>query len=179
MRRLIMSIASGMLGLAALLTLLIGSPVGGSDASSHRESPLILGDPLADATDLYAFVSPDNPDTVTLIANWVPLEEPSDGPNFYAFGDAPQYVYGVDIDNNGDAVEDTPGSAPSWVRTYPRLRTTSARVLRPTTTRWHRRRSRTWAAAASPSPASGTTRSLWTWAPSRTYWPCETPAPIP
>jgi hypothetical protein len=67
---------------------------------------MILGDPLADATDLYAFVSPDDADTMTLVANWVPLEEPGDGPNFYAFGDAPDYVYGVKIDNDGDAVED-------------------------------------------------------------------------
>ena len=52
-------------------------------ASSHREAPLIAGDPRADNTDVYAFVSPDKPDTVTLIANWIPFEEPNGGPNFY------------------------------------------------------------------------------------------------
>ena len=46
-------------------------------ASSHREAPLISADPLADNTDVYAFVSPDAPDTVTLIANWIPLEAPA------------------------------------------------------------------------------------------------------
>ena len=44
-------------------------------ASSHREAPLISGDPLADNTDVYAFVSPANPDRVTLIANFIPFEE--------------------------------------------------------------------------------------------------------
>ena len=58
-----------------------------SEASSHREAPLITQDPVADNTDVYAFVSPDRPDTVTLIANWIPFEEPAGGPNFYNFGD--------------------------------------------------------------------------------------------
>ena len=52
------------------------------DASSHREAPLIADDPVADATDTYAFVSPEKPDTVTLVGNWIPLEEPAGGPNF-------------------------------------------------------------------------------------------------
>ena len=51
-------------------------------ASSHREAPLIADDPAADNTDVYAFVSPDKPDTVTIIANYIPLEEPAGGPNF-------------------------------------------------------------------------------------------------
>lgn len=55
--------------------------------SSHREAPEISKDPVADSTDVYAFVSPDKPDTVTLIANYVPLEAPAGGPNFYEFGD--------------------------------------------------------------------------------------------
>ena len=42
--------------------------------SSHREAPEISKDPVADNTDLYAFVSPDKPDTVTIIANYIPLE---------------------------------------------------------------------------------------------------------
>ena len=54
-------------------------------ASSHREAPLISLDPAADSTDLYAFVSPDRPDTVTLVANYIPLEEPNGGPYFGNF----------------------------------------------------------------------------------------------
>src|SRR5216110_1719922 len=53
--------------------------------SSHREAPEISKDPVADSTDVYAFVSPDKPDTVTLIANFIPLEGPAGGPNFYEF----------------------------------------------------------------------------------------------
>ena len=70
-------------------------------ASSHREAPLISADPLADNTDVYAFVSPGAPDTVTLIANWIPLEAPNGGPNFYKFGD--DVLYRINIDNDGDA----------------------------------------------------------------------------
>src|SRR5919201_181005 len=69
--------------------------------SSHREAPEIAKDPVADSTDLYAFVSPDRPDTVTLIANYVPLESPAGGPNFYEFGD--DVLYQILIDNDGDA----------------------------------------------------------------------------
>ena len=42
-------------------------------ASSHREAPLIADDPAADNTDVYAFVSPDKPNTVTIIANYYPV----------------------------------------------------------------------------------------------------------
>jgi hypothetical protein len=73
-------------------------------ASSHREAPLISGDPNADNTDLYAFVSPDDPDSLTIIANYVPLEEPSGGPNFFPFDDTVRYE--IHIDNNGDARTD-------------------------------------------------------------------------
>jgi hypothetical protein len=73
-------------------------------ASSHREAPLISADPLADNTDVYAFVSPDVPDTVTLIANWIPFEQPDGGPNFYKFGD--DVLYRINIDNDGDAHDD-------------------------------------------------------------------------
>ena len=71
--------------------------------SSHREAPEISKDPVADSTDLYAFVSPDNPDTVTIIANYVPLEGPDGGPNFYEFGDDVLYAISIDNDNDGDA----------------------------------------------------------------------------
>src|SRR5206468_918912 len=69
--------------------------------SSHREAPEISKDPVADNTDVYAFVSPDRPDTVTLIANYIPLEGPAGGPNFYEFGD--DVLYEIHIDNDGDA----------------------------------------------------------------------------
>src|ERR1700734_1116093 len=68
--------------------------------SSHREAPGISKDPVADSTDVYAFVSPDKPDTVTLIANYVPLQLPSGGPNFYEFGD--DVLYQIHVDNNAD-----------------------------------------------------------------------------
>jgi hypothetical protein len=86
--------------LGAVLAAGLATPIGGS---SHREAPLISEDPLADNTDVYAFVSPDEPDTVTLIANWIPLEEPAGGPNFYKFGD--DVLYEINIDNNGNAVD--------------------------------------------------------------------------
>jgi hypothetical protein len=72
--------------------------------SSHREAPEISKDPVADSTDVYAFVSPDRPGTVTLIANYIPLEGPAGGPNFYAFGD--DVLYEIHVDNNGDAEPD-------------------------------------------------------------------------
>jgi len=72
--------------------------------SSHREAPEISKDPVADSTDVYAFVSPDRPDTVTLIANYIPLQGPAGGPNFYEFGD--DVLYEIHIDNNGDGYAD-------------------------------------------------------------------------
>jgi hypothetical protein len=73
-------------------------------ASSHREAPFIGGDPQADATDLYAFRSPDRPNTVTLIANYVPLEVAAAGPNFYRFGG--DVLYEINVDNDADARDD-------------------------------------------------------------------------
>ena len=68
--------------------------------SSHREAPEISKDPVADNADVYAFVSPDKPDTVTLISNFVPLQDPPGGPNFFEFGD--DVLYSIHIDNDGD-----------------------------------------------------------------------------
>ena len=62
-----------------------------SDASSHREAPLISVDPLADNTDLYVFRSPDDTNTVTIVANYVPLELPEGGPNYSSFGEGIYY----------------------------------------------------------------------------------------
>jgi hypothetical protein len=72
--------------------------------SSHREAPEISKDPVADSTDVYAFVSPDKPDTVTLISNYIPLQGPAGGPNFYEFGD--DVLYEIHIDNDGDGEPD-------------------------------------------------------------------------
>ena len=72
--------------------------------SSHREAPEIAKDPVADSTDVYAFVSPDKPGTVTLIANYIPLQSPAGGPNFYEFGD--DVLYEIHVDNNGDGRAD-------------------------------------------------------------------------
>ncbi len=75
-----------------------------SRASSHREAPIIASDPTADSTDLYAFVSPDAPETVTIIHNVYPGQDPAGGPNFYRFGD--DVLYDINIDNTGDAEAD-------------------------------------------------------------------------
>jgi len=73
-------------------------------ASSHREAPLIANDPLADNTDLYAFRSPDNPNTVTLIANYVPGAFAFGGPNYYTFGENIRYE--IHVDNNAAVAGD-------------------------------------------------------------------------
>ncbi len=67
-------------------------------ASSHREAPLIANDPLADNVDLYAYRSPDNPDMITIIATYVPLQFPHGGPNYYSFGENIRYEIHVDND---------------------------------------------------------------------------------
>ncbi|HEV2759486.1 MAG TPA: DUF4331 domain-containing protein, partial [Acidimicrobiales bacterium] len=97
-RRLLALVAlSTGLGLAVA-----GAPV--TSASSHREAPLTAADPQNDATDLYAFVSPDAPDTVTLISNWIPFQEPAGGPNFYPWAEGTNYE--INIDNDGNALAD-------------------------------------------------------------------------
>lgn len=87
-----------------LLTLL---PLAGM-SSSHREAPLIANDPLADNTDLYAFVSPDDTNMVTIIANYIPAELPFGGPNYHTFGENVRYEIHIDNDasagNEGDEI---------------------------------------------------------------------------
>ncbi len=73
-------------------------------ASSHREAPAIAEDQYADNTDVYSFISPENPDNLVIVANYVPLLIPSSGPNFYKFSD--NVAYDIKIDNNGDARTD-------------------------------------------------------------------------
>ena len=87
-----------------IFVLLVGFAAMPGHASSHREAPLISGDPQADNTDVYAFMAPDRPDNVTIIASYSPFEDPAGGPNFYRFGD--NVLYEIKIDNNGDGVED-------------------------------------------------------------------------
>ena len=71
--------------------------------SSHREAPEISKDPVADNTDVYAFVSPDKPDHVTLIANFIPLQIPDSGPNFWEFGDDVTYKINISNANKAEA----------------------------------------------------------------------------
>ena len=82
----------------SLLLVLFGLMVQTITASSHREAPLISNDPQADNTDVYAFRSPDDPSTITLIANYIPAELPFGGPNYYTFGEDIRYEIHVDND---------------------------------------------------------------------------------
>ena len=90
---------------AALVAVFIG-PLApkSSTASSHREAPLISEDPSADNTDLYAFRSPDKPNTLTILSNWIPAEDPAAGPNWFTF--SPSARYTIKIDRNGDGNAD-------------------------------------------------------------------------
>ena len=91
-------------GLSALAAVaLVAGMLGpvGSSASSHREAPLTAADPQIDQTDLYAFTSPDDPDSVTFVSSWIPFEEPASGPNFHTFGDGVRYD--INVSNDGDA----------------------------------------------------------------------------
>jgi hypothetical protein len=89
---------------AVLLAALAGFGAGPAAASSHREAPLIAADPAVDNTDVYAFVSPDKPDTVTFVANWFGLQEPNGGPTFYPW--ATDANYDINIDTDGNAKPD-------------------------------------------------------------------------
>ncbi|MER5863521.1 DUF4331 domain-containing protein [Kitasatospora sp. NPDC002040] len=89
------------MSLALASTALLSTGSGVSTASSHREAPLIAADPQVDNTDVYAFTSPDKPDTVTLIANWLPFQEPNGGPNFYPWADGAHYDINIDSQGTG------------------------------------------------------------------------------
>src|ERR1700723_3321869 len=75
-------------------------------ASSHREAPAIAGLPRVDGTDFYMFRSyePGRSAYVTLIANYIPLQDPAGGPNYFNLDE--NAVYRINVDNNGDAVSD-------------------------------------------------------------------------
>ena len=100
MRKGIALAALGLLLGAAAVTAAITLGPGDGTASSHREAPLIADDPSADLTDLYAFRSPDRPNTVTIIANVIPGEDPAAGPNWYTF--SPNARYNLKLDTTGD-----------------------------------------------------------------------------
>ena len=97
-------------GLLAVTTTIVAAGLfgglgpGTGGASSHREAPLTAADPQIDTTDVYAFVSPDDPDTVTFVAAWIPFQEPAGGPNFYQWGEGVRY--NIEVDNDGDAIAD-------------------------------------------------------------------------
>ena len=97
--------ALALLAGAAALLLVLGPGPQAAKASSHREAPLIGNDPTVDNTDLYAFVSPDRPNTVTMVADYIPFEGPAGGPNFYNFDQ--NALYELHVDSNGDGRDDT------------------------------------------------------------------------
>ena len=99
-----MLLLMGLLATAFLLSAYAEQSPTQTLASSHREAPAISQDPAADNTDSYIFRSPDNPGTITMIANYYPYEGPAGGPSFYRFGD--DVLYQLHIDNNGDARDD-------------------------------------------------------------------------
>lgn len=86
------------------LLLLSAITMNAAFASSHREAPLIANDPLADNTDVYAFRSPDDTSTVTIIADYIPFELPEGGPNYYTFG--PNIRYEIHIKNKTTTTTD-------------------------------------------------------------------------
>jgi hypothetical protein len=98
-----MSKVSRAAGIAGAV-LIASVSIGGVFASSHREAPLIATDPTADSTDLYAFVDPVDATKVDLIANYIPMQDPAGGPNFWAFD--PNVRYAIHVDNNGDGKPD-------------------------------------------------------------------------
>src|SRR5688572_27905430 len=105
MRKVALALAAGALVVSAATAALLRGPApDDGTASSHREAPLIADDPAADNTDLYAFRSPDRPDTITIISNVIPGEDPAAGPNWYRFSPAAPYT--SSIDRNGDARAD-------------------------------------------------------------------------
>jgi hypothetical protein len=103
MRALALAALAAALAAVGAVVALRGGP-SGAQASSHREAPLIAQDPTADNTDVYAFRSPDKPDTVTLINNVIPGEDPGAGPNWYTF--SPSARYDIYVDRNGDGKPD-------------------------------------------------------------------------
>lgn len=102
-RLLLLTVCLTVTVLALAATWLVVTTPTETQASSHREAPLLAGDPTVDNLDVYAFVSPDAQDTITLIATWIPFEEPGGGPNFYHFDPNARYLINIDSDGDTDA----------------------------------------------------------------------------
>src|SRR5438552_17197700 len=101
---ILLLVVAGAAAAAIAVALARGPAPQAGKASSHREAPLISEDPSADNTDLYAFRSPDKPDTFTIVSNWIPGEDPAAGPNYYTFSQSARYdIY---IDRTGDGRPD-------------------------------------------------------------------------
>ena len=127
--------------------------------SSHREAPEVSKDPVVDSTDTYAFVSPDNPETVTIISNYIPAEVPAGGPTFFEFGN--DVLYTINIDNNGDGYPDI-----VYEFTFNRSSPTPApsSTTRDRSARWSTRTGTNASCTASCArTATATTRSARTW----------------
>lgn len=93
--------------LAAIISsVVLGGVFESAQASSHREAPFLTNAPKVDGTDFYMFRSyaPGREGYVTMIANYIPFQDPQGGPNFYQFDQ--NALYEIHIDNNGDAKED-------------------------------------------------------------------------
>jgi hypothetical protein len=102
MRTLVLAVVG--IAVAAAVLLVRGPALDAGQASSHREAPLIAEDQTADNTDLWAYRSPDAPNSLTVIANWIPAEDTAAGPNWYRFSERARYA--INIDRNGDARPD-------------------------------------------------------------------------
>jgi Domain of unknown function (DUF4331) len=102
MRTLVLAVVG--IAVAAAVLLVRGPVLDSGQASSHREAPMIAEDPTADNTDLYAYRSPDAPNSLTVIANWIPAEDTAAGPNWYRFSERARYA--INIDRDGDAKAD-------------------------------------------------------------------------
>src|SRR5687767_12576408 len=93
---------AGVAMLAAIAAVAVVVAIG--TGSSHREAPLSSLDPTGDDTDVYAFTAKDAPGALTVVANWIPFEDPAGGPNFYKFDSRARYY--VNVDNTGDGAYD-------------------------------------------------------------------------
>ncbi len=91
---------------AALCAMVAAALTAPAQASSHREAPFITTQPKVDATDFYLFNSyePGRDGYVTLVANYLPLQDPYGGPNYFSLN--PNALYEIHLDNDGDAKED-------------------------------------------------------------------------
>src|SRR5437773_6627372 len=96
MRKLALALPAAMAAVLVAVALSVGS--------SHREAPNTALDPTADDTDVYAFTADNAPGDLTVVANWIPFEDPAGGPNFYRFDDRAHYY--INIDNTGDGAYD-------------------------------------------------------------------------